>query len=687
MNALGALRRWWPLFLISSLGLFLEMVVVRWIAAEVRLIAYFKNLPLLAAFLGLSIGFFYAGRKRDYLPTFVPLLGLYVILVLAVGRVLSPRALAYPGAGDEFLWFTGDFSYWLALFLFVGVVVIFFFATMFLFVPVGQATGREMASQPPVPAYIVNILGSLAGIWVFALLAYLDTPPAVWFGMGLAGMGVYLAPRGGLSRGFVSVSAVVVIGLVILGRGIVWSPYQRLDLVELYLDRTSDSVPVRVGYTLKVQQVFHLVALDLSESFLAGLDGEIPMMEGAALTYNLPYRVARDPGRVLVVGAGMGNDVAAALRAGADRVDAVEIDPAIAALGLELHPEHPFSDPRVYLVIDDARAYLQRSQDRYDLIAFGYLDSQTLLSGLSSVRLDSYVYTVESFVQARDHLANGGVVTLSFAIGAPWIEQRLGQMLIEVFGADNVFVQKAGMGTTFVVGSLSQQTVAQNELSSWRPSSERVPVTTDDWPYLYLRDRTIPAAYWQVLLVIGLICIVLIARSFPDALRPLYDFWLLGAAFLLIEFKSITELALLFGTTWFVNVLAISGVLVMALGANLIILRLRRVNLQAMYILLFASLTLAYIVPADLLVGLPFVARVLGGSALLSLPLLFAGLVFSESLRRTGDAVRPLASNLSGSVVGGALEYGSMITGVKSLYIVAAVVYLGAWVAARVQRR
>jgi len=114
---------------------------------------------------------------------------------------------------------------------------------------------------------------------------------------------------------------------------------------------------------------------------------------------------------------------------------------------------------------------------------------------------------------------------------------------------------------------------------------------------------------------------------------------------------------------------------------------LRRVNLQAMYILLFASLTLAYIVPADLLVGLPFVARVLGGSALLSLPLLFAGLVFSESLRRTGDAVRPLASNLSGSVVGGALEYGSMITGVKSLYIVAAVVYLGAWVAARVQRR
>jgi hypothetical protein len=99
------------------------------------------------------------------------------------------------------------------------------------------------------------------------------------------------------------------------------------------------------------------------------------------------------------------------------------------------------------------------------------------------------------------------------------------------------------------------------------------------------------------LLIIGLLSVALIVRSFPEALHPLWDFWLLGAAFLLIEFKSITELALLFGTTWFVNVLAISGVLVMALAANLLILALRRVNLQAMYILLLASLALAYFTP------------------------------------------------------------------------------------------
>jgi hypothetical protein len=243
------------------------------------------------------------------------------------------------------------------------------------------------------------------------------------------------------------------------------------------------------------------------------------------------------------------------------------------------------------------------------------------------------------------------------------------------------------MGPTFVVGSFGPGLMAENELTTWRPSLEQIPVATDDWPYLYIRDRTIPAAYWQALLAIAFLCILLIARSFPEALRPMADFWLLGAAFLLIEFKSITELALLFGTTWFVNVLAISGVLVMALVANLLVLRLRAVNLHAMYLLLFGSLTLAYIVPPDLWCGLPLAERMLLGSFLLSLPLLFAALIFSESLRRAGEAVRPLASNLSGSVVGGGLEYASTVTGVKSLYIVAGVMYLAAWIATQVRRR
>ncbi len=62
--------RWWPLFLTSSLGLFFELAVIRWVAGEVRLFSYFKNLSLLAAFLGLSVGFALVGKGRNFLPAF-----------------------------------------------------------------------------------------------------------------------------------------------------------------------------------------------------------------------------------------------------------------------------------------------------------------------------------------------------------------------------------------------------------------------------------------------------------------------------------------------------------------------------------------------------------------------------------------------------------------------------------------
>ena len=683
------LLRWWRLFLISSLGLFLEMAVIRWIAAEVRLFAYFKNLPLLAAFLGLSIGFALVGKDRDYRPVFAPLLGLFVVLVLTVSQT-SASPLAYPGSSDEFLWGTALLSYWLSLTLFLGTVFIFFLVTMILFIPLGQATGEEMARHDPVRAYIVNILASLAGIWMFSLLSYLQTPPVIWFGLGLFGVGVYLYSRQALSPFTTIIFVFIVAGLAIFEREAIWSPYQRLQVSELSLSRQSDGEPVKVGYTLDVQRIFFQRAIDLSPEFLAELEGEIPELENEAISYNLPYRLGPSGAKVLIVGAGMGNDVAAALRNDASHVDAVEIDPAILTLGRELHPERPYDDPRVTLVADDARSFFEESTDHYDVIAFGLLDSHTLLSGLSSVRLDSFVYTLDSFRQVQEHLDEGGVVVVTFAFleSAPWVEERLGRMLGKVFGPANVFVYEEGFGTIFVAGPVSPEKLTEVQLDVWQPDpmADDLPLTTDDWPYLYLRARKIPAAYWQALLLIGVACLLLLRLSFPKALRPNWHFWLLGAAFLLVEFKSITEFALLFGTTWLVNALAITGVLLMAMGANIIVLWRSRVHLRLVYVLLFASLALNYFLPLDLLIGLSPVVRALASMILLSLPLFFAGLIFGESLRRTGETSWPLASNLSGAVAGGVLEYGSLLWGVKSLYLIAAIVYVGALIASRVQR-
>jgi spermidine synthase len=95
-------------------------------------------------------------------------------------------------------------------------------------------------------------------------------------------------------------------------------------------------------------------------------------------------------------------------------VDCVEIDPQLYAVGQRFHPEQPYSDPRVRMVVNDARAFFKRATGPYDLIWFGWLDAQALGSSYNNMRLDHYVYTVESFREARKLLAPDGLIVVDF---------------------------------------------------------------------------------------------------------------------------------------------------------------------------------------------------------------------------------------------------------------------------------
>ena len=44
------------LFGISFLALYFELVIIRYLGTEIRVFAYFKNLPLIASFFGLGLG-------------------------------------------------------------------------------------------------------------------------------------------------------------------------------------------------------------------------------------------------------------------------------------------------------------------------------------------------------------------------------------------------------------------------------------------------------------------------------------------------------------------------------------------------------------------------------------------------------------------------------------------------------
>jgi len=691
MKLFSRIKPWLPLFLISALSLYMELAIIRWLAGEIRILAYFKNLPLLSAFLGLSIGFALVKKGPDYRFTFPILWAMLVLLTLIIGYITKTQDLVFPSTEEVALWYVAQVSYWYALMLFIGIMVVFFFAGLLLFIPLGQATGMEMQKHAPVKAYIVNIIASLAGIWLFSLLSLLQTRPFVWFLIGLTGIFIYYIYLKRANWIIPGVFALTLIGLYFVEPDTIWSPYNRLDVSPLLIKGENGEI-IQLGTNLTVQHAWYQSANNLSTDFLQEVvqkaPGSMEELLKIAESYNLPFQLVPPGSSVVVVGSGLGNNVAAALRSNMGRIDAVEIDPTIVDLGLQYHPEHPYTDARIHIVVDDARSYFNTTQSSYDLVVFGLLDSHTLLSGFSSVRLDSFVYTLESFQQARSILKPGGYLVVSFAAN-DWIRERLGRMLVEVFGMGNVYIYKGLHNVSFVASTDPYAPVALDVLSPWQPdvSYDDLPLTTDDWPYVYMRERRIPSGYWQTYLVIGLMCFLMMARTFPESLRPEWKFFLLGAAFLLIEFKSITELALLFGTTFFVNSLAISGVLVMALLANIYVLKSRKVNLMLAYILLFISLGVGYFFNLTWLSDLNPILRGILGVFILTLPLLFAGVIFSALLKQAGETAGPLASNFAGSAIGGVLEYGSIWWGIKSLYLLAVGLYLGAAALTSLKRR
>jgi hypothetical protein len=702
------------LALISFLVLYFEMIVIRWLSSDVRVFAYFKNLPLLAAFLGLGIGCMRA-RDRSFRLFTLLLFGFCAIVAFA-----GPLELVhlYIPQQNDLKFFNdpqaSDFTRPVALLVlkFLVVVIGLFFLVVALFALLGEKLGALFDRLPPTRAYTVNLLGSLLGIWVFAALSWLGWPPLGWLALGCLALLRFVG-----RRALVLAPLVALLAVVALAPGATrWSPYYRVDLQPAWVPGANGQLDP-FGYVLGVNHDVFQSAFDMSEPFLAAHADQSLELWGPG--YSVPYAITH-PRRVLVVGAGMGNDVAAALRYGAEHVDAVEIDPAIVELGRTYHPEQPYRSPRVRVITDDARAFFARTPERYDMIVFGVLDSHTLLSSMSSLRLDSYVYTLESLRQARALLAPGGYLALSYSEAArgdlEWLTARFFQMVTAAFGeeplvlsldldtshkvqaligpqADTTLTNYA-RSTLYVVGPDVRARVAQDPVLAGlvvdpAPLRAAVPLPTDDWPFIYLRDRGVPLLpYGALLAMLLLLSTALLRRVARDDRRALdVPMFLLGASFMLVEVKSVTQLSLLFGSTLLVNAITISAILVLALIANLYVGRWRPTRLGPAFALLVAALLLDYLVPLDALTGQDVAVRALLGSLLTVLPILFAGVIFATLFASAASPAHAFGSNVLGALAGGMLEYLSMAFGFKALGIVVLALYLASWLALRRRRR
>jgi SAM-dependent methyltransferase len=715
-------RAEWDLFVVSFVILFFELTCIRWLGSTVIFLTFFTNIVLMACFLGMSVGLLAASRKQDYINWVIPLALWTIALAFGTfafytlyGRVLvdvggqgSPQQVFF---GTEY--HAKDPSYFvLPIEVLAGI---FFVLTALISVGLGQVMGRAFDNvSNPIVAYSINILGNLAGIVAFGIASYLRSSPVTWFLISV-GACFYFVNRSRILR-FCQFLTLLAIVAIVTGYGIdkgkneiLWSPYYKI----VYNSEFGN---------VETNNIAH--------------QRMVPIRE-AGPGYMLPHLLNHDAcgkpfADVLVVGAGTGNDVAAALSHGAGHVDAVEIDPVINEIGRRDHPDRPYDDPRVSIQIDDGRSFVRKTKRAYDLISYAVVDSLVLHSGYSSLRLESFLFTEQAFRDIKQKLKPNGIFAMYNIYRRGWVVGRLAKMAETVFGRKPLVLSlpyqseimpesiQGNQLTLLLVGAepsprmdailakfqndgffwlngtpkwnegvsafgSKPPDVPGAESTQWQkigraevPTSGIKWVPTDDWPFLYLREPAIPALNLRWMLLVVVLSFALVSLFVPlRTSRPNGQMFFLGAGFMLLETKGVVQMALLFGSTWIVNSIIFFAILVMILLSNLFVLWFQpRPRWTLYYGLLIASLAVNLAIPMESYLGLSGAARVVLACTLVFAPVFFAGIIFALAFR---DSRRPdidLGSNVIGVMLGGLSENLSLATGFNSLLLVAILYYL-----------
>lgn len=570
-TSLSRFSNGFELFLISLLILFLELACIRWFPAHVLYLTFFTNVVLLGSFLGMSVGCLAAGHRRNYLA-WTPLL-LVIALAAAHGVEISSGSFAkFVDVGNQAspqqVYFGAEYHrqdlsrYAIPVEILCGF---FFIVIALAFLGPGQELGRALKRWPNrVQAYTLNIVGSIVGIFLFAACSWLELSSSWWFLLVAVGLSYFyfISPRHRFPRRVFSwtpVTAALLVLVVWLAAfnpvldqdqpqsQQFWSPYYRIDFKQADL-------------SLSVNLIYHQQMVSRNENFPA---------------YALPHLLNRDAGRpafadVLIIGAGSGNDVSRALQWDAKHVDAVEIDPAIYRLGRTYHPDQPYGDERVQIHLDDGRNFLRSTDRKYDLIVYALVDSLVLHSGYSNIRLESFLFTRQTFEDVRRHLKPNGTFVIYNYFRQGWLAARLQRGLDEVFGSGNSLLltlpyrqviepEKATFGdfTIFFAGGTgdlrsafarqpdyflrndqppgpaspngfqphpnSEVTQVAELTQPWQhfglasvlPPEGGLRTATDDWPFLYLREPMIPTLSLRGMLIMGGLALLLIFLFLP----------------------------------------------------------------------------------------------------------------------------------------------------------------------------
>lgn len=694
------------LFSASFLSLFFELLVIRWLTSDFVSFGVFKTFPLIACFVGLGTGVARADHKYFQLAPFALLVTVVTILSTSLagyGDLTFPSLALYQW---DSLTRTGMVVEVLKMTLLVILLLMGPFAVMFT---IGTLIGYFFNRLKPLKAYCVDIGGAIVGSIIFALLSFLSFSPNMEIVIVAAMMAVlmFAVSRSSLPRLAVLAATTVIALLPVFNPpGTSWTPYYRLDVqeVELPASLSADGKQQKLGITVNTNHGFSQSYTNNNDLQLSelGQKTEPARLLKDFLTvrknyYELPY-LFKKPKEVLILGAGSGSDIAEAVRQGATWIDAVEIDSGVRNLAKKYNVN--YFAPQVHYHLNDGRKFLTTTDKKYDMVILACLDSRAVSGNGSSVRTDCYIHTAESYADCVKHLKDDGVLALSFgaSVGgnSQWLRDRIYKTLEHVTGYPPLVMSDEDAkykwpAYFFITGKPVKDGLLKAPVNPDGFSAITMPkevqgiVLGDDWPFLYVREKSLDIPYLFVLTLITAITLY-VGRSVIFGPKSSVDVQLfgLGAAFILLELQAISRLSLIFGATWVTSSVVINGVLLMILAANFIIIQSKKPFSQdLLYWVLFGTIAASYVLPVSTILS-----QIPGAGGWLCtlitlLPIFVVGLIFATAFKVAVNPSRSFAFNLLGSVLGGLLEYLSTYIGINNLLLVSLALYGWSYMAMR----
>lgn len=452
----------------SALVLFLELCIIRWVSALIPELSQYRNFSLLACFLGISVGYLTGAKRLSFVPFLLPLLGLQYLQISLISLVYPTMA-----PSENFLWMITKSPLW--QFIFIVIVCI----------APGQLVGHLLRREPALKAYGANLLGSIIGVVVLNLMAAFWLPPWFWL-LGVALMYLLMFHK---LRTFIQGLAVFAVFLSVayfVNRPSVpeiYSPYQRITIKPYGIGHKLGDGRLAVYSNDQYYQSFSAI---LTDKIMPQWDVEhyLPNADLGPVLGELKDK------KVLALGSGAGANIPFLLKAGVDSVVAVDIDPTIVYLGKMLNANRPYWAPQVEVVVNDGRAFLRQSREKFDYIFFLWIDSLPYVMSSHGFRIDSFIYTRECFQQALEHLNPGGKILIY-----SWMNDTSSKRILLTLKSVTSWpistfkVLPYDFQGFYIVSDRPVEKTGSDFVVPWEvdvSQKHAIKVLSDDWPFLYL---------------------------------------------------------------------------------------------------------------------------------------------------------------------------------------------------------